>query len=170
MGNRDRFRKKKSEAAAAATTKKKFTAPTSGLEDVYFTWGTVSDAARYAEVVDKLKEYVAVHFRDQATVAARAMEELKPPVFVKSERPVRVYWADADHTRETNNKRNARSTVDNVPKSEDWEHKLAIEEYLDKYKLYKEGTKAWEENKGKYYYLVLQHCSPELKTKPKNLA
>ena len=55
MGNRDCFRKKKSEAAAAATTKKKFTAPTSGLEDVYFTWGTVSDAARYAEVVDKLK-------------------------------------------------------------------------------------------------------------------
>ena len=74
MGNRDRFRKKKSEAAAAATTKKKFTAPTSGLEDVYFTWGTVSDAARYAEVVDKLKEYVAVHFCDQATVATRAME------------------------------------------------------------------------------------------------
>ena len=149
MGNRDRFRKKKPESATATTTKKKFTASTSGLEDVYFTWGTVSDAARYAEVVDKLKEYVAVHFRDQATVAARAMEELKPPVFVKSERPVRVYWADADQTRETNNKRNAGSTVDNVPKSEDWEHKLVIEEYLDKYKLYKEGMKAWEENKGK---------------------
>ena len=51
MGNRDRFKKKKSEAAAAATTKKKFTAPTSGLEDVYFTWGTMSNAARYAKVV-----------------------------------------------------------------------------------------------------------------------
>ena len=83
--------------------------PRRSLEDVYFTWGTVSDAARYAKVIDKLKEYVAVHFWDQATVAARAMEELKPPVFVKSERSVRVYW----------NKRNAGSTVDNVPKSKD---------------------------------------------------
>ena len=95
MGNRDRFnRKKKSEYATASTTKKKFTAPTLGLEDVYFTWGTVSDAARYTKVVAKLKEYVAVHFRDQATVAVRAMEELKPPVFVKSNCPVRPYWAD----------------------------------------------------------------------------
>ena len=56
MGNHDRFnRKKKSKSATAPTTKKKFTAPTLGLEDVNFTWGTVSDAARYAEVVDKLK-------------------------------------------------------------------------------------------------------------------
>ena len=63
MGNHDRFnRKKKLESVAAPTTKKRFTAPTSGLEDVYFTWGTVSDAVRYAEVVNKLNEYVAVQF------------------------------------------------------------------------------------------------------------
>ena len=98
------------------------------------------------------------------------MEELKPPVFVKSEHPVRVYWADADQTRKTNNKHNAGSTVDNVPKFKDWEHKLVIEEYLNKYKLYKEGTKAWEENKGKCHYLVVQHCPTELKTELKNSA
>ena len=90
MGNRDRFRKKKLESATATTIKKKFTAPTLGLEDVYFTWGTVSGAARYADVVNKLKEYVAAHFRDQATVAERAMEELTPPVFVKTNRSVRI--------------------------------------------------------------------------------
>ena len=135
---------------------------------MYFTWGAVNDAVRYAEVVDKLKEYFAVHFRDQATVAVRAMEELKPPVFVKSDRPVLVHWADEGQTRKTNNKRNVGPTVDNVPKTEDWEHKLVIEEYLDKYKLYKEGTKAWEENKDKCYYLVFQHCLPELKIELKN--
>ena len=48
----------------------------------------MSDAARYTEVVDKLKEYVAVHFCDQATVAAKAMEDLKAPVFTKMECPV----------------------------------------------------------------------------------
>ena len=57
-------RKRKLDSSAAPATKKKFMAPTSGLEDVYFTWETVSDAARYAEAVDKLKEYVAVHFWD----------------------------------------------------------------------------------------------------------
>ena len=95
MGKRDRFnRKGKLESAAAPTTKKKFMTPTSGLEDVYFNWGTVSNAARYTEVVDKLKEYVAVQFRGQATVAARAMEELKPPVFEEADCPVQVYWVE----------------------------------------------------------------------------
>ena len=60
--------------------------------------------------------------------------------------------------------------MDNVPKSEDWEHKLEVKEYLKKYKFYNEGTKAWTENKGKCYYLILQHCPPELKTELKNSA
>ena len=50
----------------APATKKKFTAPTLGLEDICFTWAMVSNAARYAEVVDILKDCVAVHFRDEA--------------------------------------------------------------------------------------------------------
>lgn len=72
-------------------TKKKSTAPTTGLADIYFTWGMVSDAARYAKVADRHKEYVVVHFRDQATVAVRVMEELKIPVFTKTEHPVCMY-------------------------------------------------------------------------------
>ena len=79
------------------------------------------------------------------------MEELKPPTFVKSDPPIIVYWDNEGQTRKTNNKRNACATKDNVPKSEDWEHKLKVKEYLEKYKLYKEGTKAWAENKGKCY-------------------
>ena len=96
------------------------------------TWGTVSDAARYAEVVNKLKEYVAVHSWDQTTMAARAIEKLEVPTCVKSDRPLRVYWADEDQTRETNNKCNPGATKDNVHKSEDWEHKLEVKEYLEK--------------------------------------
>ena len=156
MGNRDRFNRKGTlDSLAAPATKKKVMAPTSGLEDVYFTWGTMSDAVRYAEVVNKLKEYVVVDFQDQAVVAARAMEELKAPTFVKSDRPIRVYWADKKQTRETNNKHNAGATKDNVPTFEDWEHKLEVEEYLQKYKCYKEETKAWAENKAKCNYLII---------------
>ena len=41
---------------------------------------------------------------------------------------------------------------------------------MEGYKTHKGGTKAWKENRGKCYYLVLQHCPPELKTELKNLA
>ena len=93
MGKRNRFnRKGKSDSLVALTTKKKFRAPALILENVYFTWGTVSDAVRYAKVVDKLKESVAVHFHNQATVAARELRELQaPPVFVKTDRPIHLY-------------------------------------------------------------------------------
>ena len=57
-----------------------------------------------------------------------------------------------------------------MPKTEDWEHKLVVDKYLKSYKTYKEGTKAWAENKGKCYYLALQHYSPELKTELRNSA
>ena len=36
---------------------------------MYFDRGTVSDAVRCAGVFDPLKEYVAIHFWGQATVA-----------------------------------------------------------------------------------------------------
>ena len=38
----------------AATATKKFTAPTPGLEDVYFPWGTAKDAAKFEETVSAL--------------------------------------------------------------------------------------------------------------------
>ena len=56
----------------------------------------MSNAARYTEVVVKFKEYGALHFRDQATVAVKAMEELKVHVFTKKERPVWMYWSRND--------------------------------------------------------------------------
>ena len=92
------------DASAAHATKKNFTTPTSGLEDVYFTWGILSDAARYAKVVGKLKEYASVHFRDQIKVVARAMGKLKAPGVVKLVCPVRMYWADKGRTHKTTKK------------------------------------------------------------------
>ena len=64
----------------------------------------MSNAARYIQVVDKLKEYVAVYFLNQATVAARAMEDLKAPAFTKKERPVRMYWSGTRREAGASNK------------------------------------------------------------------
>ena len=118
-------------------------------------------------MVDKLKAYVAVGFHDQATVAARAMEEIKAPTFVNTDSPVRIYLSDEGQTLKTKNRRNNGATKDTVPKTEDGELKFEVDRYLTKYKTYKEGTKAWAENKGKCYYLIFQHYLPELKTELK---
>ena len=122
--------------------------------------------------MDKLKEYVAVHVCNKATMATRAMamEEMKAPIFTKTERPVCMYWSgtrrEAGASNKTKQKRNAET--DNNPKLEDWEHKLAVDKCLE-YTTHKEGTQVWTESKGKCYYLVLQHCLPELKTALKKL-
>ena len=43
---------------AAAASTKKFTTPTPGLEDVYFSWGTAKDAAKFEETVSALARHV----------------------------------------------------------------------------------------------------------------
>jgi hypothetical protein len=69
------------------------------------------------------------------------MEELKAPVFMKLVCPVRMYWVDKGHTRETKSKCNTSAIKDNEPKMEDWKHKLVVDKYLEGYKTYKEDTK-----------------------------
>ena len=44
---------------------------------------------------------------------------------------VRVDWADEGRTCETHNKCNAGAKTDNIPKFEDWEHKLTVDKYLE---------------------------------------
>ena len=44
------------------------------------------------------------------------------------------------------------------------EHKLVIDEYREGCTTYKESTEVWVENKGNYYYLVLQYCLQGPKT------
>ena len=64
---------------------------------------------------------------------------------------------------------NATAVVtNNEPTKEDWEFNMDVNKYVDFNNLYKERTASWEENRTKAYYLVLQHCPPELKTELKN--
>ena len=49
-------RRNGTETGAAAP--RKFTAPTPGLEDVYFTWGTAKDAAKFEDTVSALARIV----------------------------------------------------------------------------------------------------------------
>ena len=48
----------------------KFTAPMSGLEDVYFTWGTAKDVAKFEDTVGKLARHVGTSPWPQSSVSS----------------------------------------------------------------------------------------------------
>ena len=102
-------------------------------------------------------------------MAMGTMEKLQYCVSKMMDRPIWMYRVNNTWMAETE-KCDVGATVDNETKLKRWEYKLTVEKYLDSIITYKEGTKMWTENKGNWYYLVLQHCPPELKTQIKNLA
>ena len=114
----------------AGTTK--FTAPTLGLEDVYFTWGTAKDAAKFEDMVSKLARHVGTSPWPQSSVASKAMSTLKTPKFEEPAVPTREYWPNPARTVMTNDRTRPGSggaVEDNPPVLEDWAHNLKVEEY-----------------------------------------
>ena len=69
----------------------KFTAPTSGLEDVYFTWGTAKDAVKFEDTVNKLAQYVGTSPWPQSSVASKVLSTLVTPKFEKPAVPTQEY-------------------------------------------------------------------------------
>ena len=155
---------------SGAATSKKFTAPTSGLEDVYFTWGTAKNAAKFEDTVSQLARHVGTRNWQQSSVASKAMSTIRAPVIEEPTRPVREYWADADRTQRTNNNMGGTDVapVPNQPVKEDWDHNLDVDDYKLKLKIFWEQTPTWKENKAKCYYLVLSHCPKELEQELRN--
>ena len=148
-----------------------FTAPTSGLEDVFFTWGTAKDAAKFEDTVSKLARHVGTSPWPQSSVASKAMSTLKSPEFQEPTIPTREYWKDPEQTIKTKDKTRPgpeSTVVNNVPVLEDWERGLGVEQYKADRKVYSEQVMAWKENKAKCYYLVLSHCPRALEHQLKN--
>ena len=75
-------------------------------------------------------------------VIVGVMEELKAPIFVKLVCPVRMYCANEEQTHKKKHKCNTGNTEDSKLKVKDLKHKLVVDEYLEGYKTYKEGTKS----------------------------
>ena len=73
----------------AGTTE--FTAPTSGLEDVFFTRGTAKDTAKFENTVSKLARHVGTSPWPQSSAASKAMSTLKTPEFDEPVVPTREY-------------------------------------------------------------------------------
>ena len=173
MGKKGKRRQRAVGGAGSPAGTTKFTAPTSGLEDVCFTWGTAKDAAKFKDTVSKLARHLGTSPWPQSSVALKSMSTLKSPEFQESVVPTREYWADPGRTVKTKDKSRQGSggvVKDNPPVMEDWEHNLKVEEYKSKQKVYNEQVLAWKENKAKCYYLVLSHCPRALEHQLKNFS
>ena len=157
--------------SGGADTTKKFTAPTSGLEDVYFTWGTAKDAAKFEDTVSKLTRHVGTSPWPQSLDASKAMPTLETPEFEEPAVPTQEYWANSARTVNTNNRTRPGTrdeVMGNPPVKEDCEHNLKVEEYKAKRKVYNDQVLTWKENKAKCYYLVLSHFPRALEHQLKN--
>ena len=64
----------------------KFKAPTSGLEDVYFTHGTSMAAAEFSQVQLKLSRYVGS--KAKGAMGAKAIMSLKNPNLAEPIQPI----------------------------------------------------------------------------------
>ena len=139
------------------------TAPTPGLNDVVFIFGSTKDAAEFAETKSKLSRYVGTQTWSYASKSALAMETMMAPVYHKPTRPVREYESAMDSSGIVT------INVPRVPLIDDYIFKLDCKEFSRNKKLWKMKEAAWKENNAKMFNLVLLHCPRKLKEVLKTL-
>ena len=76
-------------ASATEPGANKCMAPTPGLDNVKFTWGSARDGATFTETVEKLARYVGTQSQSQSTAATKVAVELVELMFLESVRPTR---------------------------------------------------------------------------------
>ena len=89
MGKKGKMRQRAVGGAGSPAGTTKFTAPTSGLEDVFFTWGTAKDAAKFEDTVSKLARHVDTSPWPQSFVASKVVSTLETPEFEEPAVPTR---------------------------------------------------------------------------------
>ena len=158
---------------SGAATPKKFTASTSGLEDVYFTWGTAKDTAKFEDTVSQLARHVGTQPWRLSSVASKAMSAIEASVITSPARPSRKYWTNETWLVETNDKTSGTGTLSDpvvglIPVKEEWDHLLDVDDFKIERRAFQEREAAWKENRAKCYYLVLSHCPKELEQELRN--
>ena len=94
-----------------------FSAPTSGLEKVFFTHGSSTDAAHYEEVKGKIARYVCTQSWKGAAMAGKAIEDMIEPILAKPERP--------------------KKTDDDGVRKDEVEYEMDVEEWKADFKEYR---------------------------------
>ena len=173
---RDRKRRGAQESGGRTTVvpKEKFTAPTSGLDKVTFSWGTTRDAARFKDTIDKLAQNVGTCHVYGAVNSEKAMKDMTELVFMGPVCPPRNYYkfrteqniSDCEPMVQTNDRFTDGQLniklVDNV----EWKTNLDL--FMVAQKKYEKYHDAWIENRARTYNLVLQHCPPDVEVELNN--
>ena len=166
MGKRfRRGRRTTGRASAATLNKEEYEAPTLGLKKVTFTEGTMQDAARFEDVLNKIARNVGTQPWSQSSVAAKAMGELLAPVFTEPTKPVQKYYVHLERdavvptprVQATQRMHTAQVNL-NVPVDDELDWKLELAEYTSEKMEYKKDMKDWAG--ARIYHLVLLHCPP----------
>jgi hypothetical protein len=114
---------------------KEYRVPTVGLEKERFTVGTASDAADFEEVRNKLARVAGVNFKQGASMAQKAIEEMVSPSFIDPPDP------------------NAGASP------------VEIEKWKVQYNALQNKKKAWKDAGRCTYQLLLVHCQPNMEQK-----
>ena len=155
--------------AATPNADESYKAPTLGMRDVTFTEGTAQDAARFEDVINKLASYVGTRPWSQSSEVAKAMGDLRAPVYDEPTKPLRKYYVhlEASETMpatraQTTSKFHTDQRTENILVDDEFDWKLELAEYATDKAEWKKQTRNWVENSARVYHLVLLHCPPGL--------
>ena len=130
------------------TTTEKFTAPTTGLQDVYFTTGTNEDAANFNKTKKRLARYVGTCNYRGAAAASLVIETMTNPIFTVTKRPDQPILKTA--------------SGDKIDKAQEkiliLDYGVEIANYIEDQRETRIEDPDWKENGPKLWNLVLPHC------------
>ena len=138
------------------TTTEKFTAPTIGLQDWYFTTGTNEDAANFNETKKRLARYVGTCNYRGAAAASLVIETMTNLIFTSTKRPDKPTLKTAGGEKVT----------DAQEKILILDYGVEISNYIEDQKETRIEERDWKENGPKLWNLVLSHCPKTVTLKP----
>ena len=132
----------------------KFTAPTSGLEDVIFASGTPEAAATYEVNVERLNNHLGVQAWKGGSELTRAIEAMKDPIYPEPQEPVRMYYTDAERKTQA-----AKDSDDDgtprVPVVGDSLYAVLLQKYIKDHERWETKDIGYKENRARAYRLFL---------------
>ena len=173
---RDRQRRgvQASSGKTAVVSKENFTAPTSGLEKLTFSRGTMRDAEIFKDTLDKFAQHVGTWHMYGAANSVKAMKDMAEPVFTQPVHTPRKYYEFRTNQQISDQepmvKTSDRFTNEhlNTKLVNDAKWKLDLDLFMVVQKKYEKDRDACIKNKAWTYNLVLQHCPPDIEVELKN--
>ena len=138
----------KTGSESSPTTTEKFTAPTTGLQDCYFTTGTNEDAANFIETKKRLARHVGTCNYRGAAVASLVSETMTSPTFTTMKRPDVPTLKDAGGEKVSE----AQEKILII------DYGVVMANYIEDQKETRLEERDWKENGPKLWNLVLSHC------------